>query len=136
MEIKPGCEKGKRFIFEEMGNEELHVIPGDLIFIVDEKPHSIFTREGNDLIMTKKITLVEALAGVTFFVETLDGRKLKVVLEHVIHPGYEKIVFGEGMPVASKGSYHRGNLRIRFVTEFPEKLTAAQKVAVRRLFAG
>lgn len=36
---------------------------GDLIFVVQEKPHEIFTRKGADLYMKKTITLVESLIG-------------------------------------------------------------------------
>ncbi|CAD5178177.1 unnamed protein product [Musa acuminata subsp. malaccensis] len=42
-----------------------HIIPADIVFIIDEKPHNVFTREGNDLIATHKISLVEALTGYT-----------------------------------------------------------------------
>jgi DnaJ-class molecular chaperone len=31
---------------------------GDLIFVVQEKAHDVFTRKGTDLFMKKKITLV------------------------------------------------------------------------------
>lgn len=36
---------------------------GDLIFVVQEKPHEIFTRKGADLYMKKTITLAESLIG-------------------------------------------------------------------------
>lgn len=38
-------------------------IPGDLIFVVQEKEHSVYTRKGADLFMKKTIPLVDALIG-------------------------------------------------------------------------
>ncbi|CAL9093875.1 unnamed protein product [Musa acuminata var. zebrina] len=49
-----------------------HIIPADIVFIIDEKPHDVFTREGNDLIATHKISLVEALTGYTVQLTTPD----------------------------------------------------------------
>ncbi|KAJ0989377.1 hypothetical protein J5N97_007733 [Dioscorea zingiberensis] len=61
IDIKPGWKKGTKITFPEKGNEMPYVIPADIVFIVDEKPHSLYTREGNDLIVTQKVSLVEAL---------------------------------------------------------------------------
>lgn len=132
--IQPGWKKGKRITFPEMGDEALDVVPADIVFIIDEKPHGVFTREENDLIVTKRISLMQALAGFKVHLRTLDGRELAIDVDDVVHPGYEKVIAGEGMPVTDRSQ--RGNLRIRFVTVFPAKLTATQKSAVRRIFTG
>ena len=34
------------------GDEHPGSIPADMVFVVEEKPHSLFRRDGNDLIMT------------------------------------------------------------------------------------
>ncbi|KAL0398555.1 UNVERIFIED_CONTAM: DnaJ protein1 [Sesamum radiatum] len=65
IDIKPGWKKGTKITFPEKGNEQPNVIPSDLVFIIDEKPHSMFTRDGNDLVVTQKISLAEALTGYT-----------------------------------------------------------------------
>ncbi|CAA6671530.1 unnamed protein product [Spirodela intermedia] len=62
---EPGWKKGTKITFSEKGNEQPNVIPADLVFIIDEKPHEVFTREGNDLVTTQKISLAEALARCT-----------------------------------------------------------------------
>ena len=38
-------------------------LPGDLIFVVQQKPHDVFERKGADLFMKKTIPLVDALIG-------------------------------------------------------------------------
>ncbi|KAK2370672.1 dnaJ protein subfamily B member [Trifolium repens] len=130
--IKPGWKKGTKITFPEKGNEHPNSIPADIVFIVDEKPHSVFTREGNDLIVTQKITLAEALAGCTVNLTTLDGRNLTVVINNVAHPEYEEVVPREGMPLP-KDPTKKGNLRIKFDVKFPTRLTAEQKAGMKKL---
>ncbi|KAK1321857.1 hypothetical protein QJS10_CPA03g00072 [Acorus calamus] len=132
--VKPGWKKGTKITFPEKGNEQPNIIPADLVFIIDEKPHSVFTREGNDLVTTQKITLLEALTGYTVNLTTLDGRTLAIPINSVIHPNYEEVVPEEGMPVPKDPS-KRGNLRIKIQIRFPTRLTAEQKMGIKRLLA-
>ncbi|XP_010260329.1 PREDICTED: dnaJ homolog subfamily B member 1 [Nelumbo nucifera] len=134
IDIKPGWKKGTKITFPEKGNEQPNVIPADLVFIIDEKPHDVFTRDGNDLVVTQKISLAEALTGYTVNLKTLDGRSLSVPINNVIHPSYEEIIPREGMPL-QKDPSKRGNLRIKFNIKFPTRLTSEQKAGVKRLLS-
>ncbi|PSS23824.1 DnaJ subfamily B member like [Actinidia chinensis var. chinensis] len=134
IEIKPGWKKGTKITFPEKGNEQRGVIPSDLVFIIDEKPHGAFKRDGNDLIVTQKISLVEALTGFTAQLTTLDGRNLTVPINAIISPTYEEVVKGEGMPIPKEPS-KKGNLRIKFNIKFPTRLTSEQKTGIKRLLA-
>ena len=118
IDIKPGWKKGTKITFAEKGNEAPHVIPADIVFTIAEKPHDVFTREGNDLVMTRKISLAEDWARYTVHVKTLDGRNLTIPIKGVIKPGYEEVVPGEGMPI-SKDPCKKGDLRIKFNIGFP-----------------
>lgn len=130
--VKPGWKKGTKITFPEKGNEQPNMIPADLVFIIDEKPHPVYTRDGNDLVATQKIPLAEALTGHTVHLTTLDGRSITVPISSVIHPGYEEVVRGEGMPLPKDPS-KKGNLRVKFDIKFPARLTADQKTGVKRL---
>ncbi|KAL0375341.1 UNVERIFIED_CONTAM: DnaJsubfamily B member 13 [Sesamum radiatum] len=132
IEIKPGWKKGTKITFPEKGNEQRGVIPSDLVFIIDEKPHSVFKRDGNDLIVTQKISLVEALTGYTVQVTTLDGRNLTIPINNIVNPTYEEVVKGEGMPIPKEPG-KKGNLRIKFNIKFPSRLTSEQKTGIKRL---
>ncbi|KZV51118.1 DNAJ heat shock family protein [Dorcoceras hygrometricum] len=134
IDIKPGWKKGTKITFPDKGNEEPNVIPSDLIFVIDEKPHSVFTRDGNDLVVTQKISLAEALTGYTVHLTTLDGRSLSIPINSVIHPGYEEVVRGEGMPISKEPS-RKGDLRIKFDIKFPTKLTAEQRSGFKKLLS-
>ncbi|KAL2328176.1 hypothetical protein Fmac_021603 [Flemingia macrophylla] len=132
--VKPGWKKGTKITFPEKGNEQPNVTPADLVFIIDEKPHGVFTRDGNDLVVTQKISLAEALTGYTVHLTTLDGRNLTIPINNVIHPNYEEVVPREGMPLPKDPS-KKGNLRIKFNIKFPTRLTEEQKSGIRKLLA-
>lgn len=132
IDIKPGWKKGTKITFPEKGSEQLGTIPSDLIFVIDEKPHTVFKRDGNDLVVTQKISLVEALTGYTVQLSTLDGRSLTIPINSIISPTYEEVVKGEGMPI-SKEPTKKGNLRIKFKIKFPAKLNSDQKMGIKRL---
>lgn len=132
IDIKAGWKKGTKITFPEKGNEGRGVIPSDLVFIVDEKPHPVLKRDGNDLVMTQKISLCEALTGYIVQVSTLDGRSLTIPINSVISPNYEEVVKGEGMPMPKEPT-KKGNLRVKFTIKFPSRLTSDQKTGIKRL---
>ncbi|CAL5041269.1 unnamed protein product [Urochloa decumbens] len=132
IDVKPGWKKGTKITFPEKGNEAPNMKPADIVFIIDEKPHDVFTRDGNDLVMTEKISLVEALTGYTARVTMLDGRSLSLPINSIIHPSYEEVIPGEGMPLP-KDPTKKGNLRIKFNIKFPSRLTSDQKAGIKRL---
>ncbi|KAJ6351656.1 hypothetical protein OIU78_007539 [Salix suchowensis] len=131
IDIKPGWKKGTKITFPEKGNQEPGTIPADLIFVVDEKPHPVFKRDGNDLVINQKMSLLEALTGKTIELTALDGRYLTLPVTDIIKPGHEVLIPDEGMPV-SKEPNKRGNLIIKFDITFPSRLTAEQKSDLRK----
>lgn len=135
VEIKPGWKKGTKITFPEKGNQVPGNTAGDLIFIVEEKPHAIFKRNGNDLVVHQRILLVEALTGKTLDLMTLDGRILTVPITEIVRPGHEVVIPNEGMPV-SKEPTKKGNLRIKFDVKFPSRLTSEQKHDIKRVLGG
>ena len=132
IDVKPGWKKGTKITFPEKGNESPSMTPADIVFIIEEKPHDVFTREGNDLVMTQKISLVEALTGYTVQLTTLDGRSLSRQVNSVIHPSYEEVIPGEGMPIPKEPGKN-GNLRVKFSIKFPSRLMSDQKAGIKRL---
>ncbi|KAJ3708925.1 hypothetical protein LUZ61_012630 [Rhynchospora tenuis] len=113
MNILPGAKKGTRFIFKEKGSESPNTIPADIIVILDQKPHDIYTREGDDLILAETVSLWEVLTcSCTLDLTTLDGRTLTIPINCVTFPFHEKMIPREGMP-SIKDPSKRGDLRIK-----------------------
>lgn len=132
IDLKPGWKKGTKITFPEKGNQEPGTIPADLIFVVDEKPHPVFKRDGNDLIVNQSISLLEALTGQTLNLTTLDGRNLTIPVVDIVKPGCELIIPNEGMPI-SKDPSKKGKLKIKFEVVFPSRLTTEQKSDLKRV---
>ena len=128
--LEVGIEKGMRhnqkITFRGLADEKPNVETGDIVFVVQEKEHDTFKRKGADLLISKTISLNDALCGFEWIVEHLDGRKLLIKSNpgEVIKaegPGgtpFVKCVDGEGMP--SHGNpFVKGKLYVLFRVEFP-----------------
>jgi len=131
IDVKPGWKKGTKITFAGRGDEHPNQEPADVVFIIDEKPHATFRRDGNDLVYKHTVPLVDALCGTTVQLTALDGRSLRVPLSRPMAPGERHVVSGEGMPI-SKSPGQRGDLRIELDVRFPRHLSDAQKQAVRQ----
>lgn len=135
IDVKPGWKKGTKITFPDKGNQQPNQLPADLVFVIDEKPHDLYTRDGNDLIVRHTVSLSEAIGGTTVNLTTLDGRNLSIPVTDIVSPGYELLVPKEGMPIA-KEPRNKGDLKIRFDVKFPTRLTSEQQVGLRRALGG
>ncbi|XP_029457972.1 dnaJ homolog subfamily B member 13 isoform X2 [Rhinatrema bivittatum] len=129
--VQPGWKQGTRITFPKEGDQGPNIIPADIIFIVKEKPHARFKRQGNDLIFVASIALGKALIGCTVEIETLDERLLNIPINDIVFPSYSKVVPWEGMPL-SKDPTQKGDLIVTFDIHFPEKLTQDKKQFLRQ----
>jgi len=128
--VKPGWKAQTQVTFKGAGDE---VRPGefqDVMFVVVEKPHPRFVRQGSNLIFQYLVTLKDALTGFTAKVETLDGSILEVHVDGVVTPGSTKVVRGKGMPL-SKRPKSFGDLVLVFEIVFPTNLTSEQRKKLR-----
>lgn len=118
--IEPGMKNGQRITFRGEGDQAPNTVPGDVVFVVEEKPHKLFKRSGDDLVYEAEIDLITALAGGELAIPHVSGEYLKVTIipGEVIAPDSIKVVEGKGMPVYKYGGY--GNLFIKFTVKFPE----------------
>mmetsp|Transcript_11348 Transcript_11348/g.21420 ORF Transcript_11348/g.21420 Transcript_11348/m.21420 type:complete len:348 (-) Transcript_11348:284-1327(-) len=127
--VKPGWKAGTKVTFpgegDEIGNSGK---AQDVVFVIREKRHPVFTREGSNLLHHRKIPLVDALTGFKVDVAMLDRKEriLRVNVADMVNPSYAKVVKGEGMP-SSKAETAKGDLIITFDIVYPGALTADQK---------
>ncbi len=61
--------------------------PGDVIFSVYHSGHRMFERDGNNLKMTRTISLLQSLVGFTDSFTHLDGRTVTYTRDGVTPPG-------------------------------------------------
>jgi molecular chaperone DnaJ len=103
---------------------------GDLYVHLRVFPHERYSRDGNDLVTTVSVSMVQAALGTTFTLPTLDGdEELKIPAGS--QSGRVFVLRGRGVPaVRGRG---RGDLRVELQVEIPTKLTATQEELLRRL---
>lgn len=82
--IAPGILPGTRFRFPEEGDQGPTRFPADLVFVVQDKQHNVYTRDGAHLHMTYPIDLHRALCGFVVTLYTLDDRTLNVPITDVV----------------------------------------------------
>ncbi|KAK1776488.1 DnaJ domain-containing protein [Copromyces sp. CBS 386.78] len=129
--IKPGLKKGSKIRFKGVGDQE-EGGQQDLVFIVEEKPHPLYTRDGNDLHHTVDLELKEALTGWKRTITTIDGKNLNIEKAGPTQPGSTDVYPGQGMPI-SKQPGQRGNFIIKYNVKFPTSLTTDQKQKLREI---
>jgi len=125
--VKPGWKSGTKITFQREGDQAPNKIPADIVFIIRDKPHPQFKREGPDLRHVCKISLKQALCGALVEIPTLNGDKIPIDLsKEVISPSTTKRIPSYGLPLPKDNS-KRGDILVSFDIVFPERLMPATK---------
>lgn len=130
--VEKGMKHGQKIKFADEADELPGTIPGDVVFVVQEKEHEQFKRKGADLIFTMEIKLTESLCGFVRTITHLDGRVLSIESKpgEIVKPESVKAIQGEGMPYHGS-PFTKGRLFIHFRVEFPRTLPMATVNAIR-----
>ncbi|GAB96656.1 molecular chaperone DnaJ [Kineosphaera limosa] len=102
---------------------------GDLLLKISVNPHSVFTRDGDNLVVDLPVTFAEAALGATVAVPTLDGTNVKVKIAPGTPSGRTLRVKGRGVPKKDGA----GDLLARVLVQVPQRLDEASKAAVETL---
>ncbi len=91
--VDKGVKNGHKIDFRGEGDQMPGIMPGDVQFEIDQKPHPRFQRKDDDLFYHAEIDLVTALSGGAIYIEHLDDRWLTVniVPGEIISPGEQCI---------------------------------------------
>lgn len=133
IDVKPGWKAGTRITFPKEGDQGRNKIPADIVFVLKDKPHPVFKREGSDLKFVARVTLRQALCGCTVEIPSLVGptRTLNFTNE-VIKPSTIKRISNGGLPLPKEPS-RRGDLLVTFDIVFPDRLSGTAKDALQKL---
>ena len=118
--IDKGMKSDQKIPFRGEGDQKPGVEAGDVIIVLQQKEHELFTRRGADLFCNQTISLAEALCGFSLVVKHLDKRQLVVTnpCGRVVEPASVRCIDGEGMPIY-RNPFEKGNLYITFEVTFP-----------------
>jgi len=130
IEVKPGWKEGTKIIFEKEGDQSPGKIPADIIFIIRDKPHPLFKRDGANLVYTAKIPLRDALRGTLVSVPTLTGQRVALNFnKETTKPQTTRRLQGYGLPYP-KNPTRKGDIIVHFDIQFPLNFSESTKAHV------
>lgn len=132
VKVPKGIESGKRLRLSGKGAPSPHGgQPGDLYLKVTVLPHEQFSRDGDNLIMEKKIAFSEACLGGTVEITSLDGKVFKIKAPAGVQPEAKLRIKGQGLPSGPIGE--RGDLYVKMLAQVPKQLTSEQERLIKEL---
>ena len=121
--IPPGINDKEVLILSNVASSSFHFSQVNIIVNIEE--HSLFKRNGMDLILDKEISLKESLCGVEFTIKHINNKSFH--LQHkdgtIIKHNTTKTIPNLGMTDKNKKT---GNLIIIFKIVYPDKMTREQ----------
>ncbi len=127
--IPAGIHDGEMVRLSGMGEAVPHGQSGDLYIKINVGTHPMFKREGSDLVTSLNLKLSDALLGMEYKLETLDG-EIEVKVPEGVSPNEILRVKGKGVP---SGRGKRGDILIHVHIKLPHKLTRQAKNLVEKL---
>lgn len=129
VKIPAGIENGEMIRLAGGGEAVEGGDTGDLYIKIYVKKHSIFRKEGSNLVMDLQVKLTDALLGGEETIKTLDG-DIKVKIPEGVSHGEILRIKGKGVP---SDKSHRGDILIKLSVTIPKKLSKEAKRVVESL---
>ena len=129
IQVPAGAHNGYRLAVAGQGDPGEDGAPrGDLYCDIRVMPHSIFERDGDDVLCEVPISFAQAALGSEIEVPTLRGR-VRLKIPRGTQSGKVFRLSGEGLP--SLQSFGKGDELVGVVVETPKKLTKRQEELLR-----
>ena len=127
VKIPAGVDKGSRVRVAGRGHQGTHGgRPGDLYLLVQLSPHSVFTRQDQNLYVKVQTSVTTAVLGGIVKVPCLGGEPLTLKVPAFTQSGQVFRLKSHGMK-ASPMSRHQGDLYATISVRLPKGLTAQQR---------
>jgi molecular chaperone DnaJ len=129
IEIPAGVEAGMQFTMTGFGNYTRDGIAGDLQIIIDEIKEDYFTRQNNNLIIEKEISVIDAIIGSNIVVKTPHGN-MNIKVEPGTNHDSRIRINGKGTPHIH---YGLGDLYVVFKVKIPKEINLEEKYILEKL---
>ncbi len=126
--IKPGMDHGQKVVLRGAADQDPHMETGDIVFYIDQIPHSVFRRRGSDLFVRSQISLLDSLTHASLQLRHLSGKtvRLETLEGDLLPPGAVRCVEGLGMPMyGQEGQF--GRLFVQMSVQYPKELSPKQQ---------
>jgi molecular chaperone DnaJ len=129
--IPPGVMEGNYIPLHKEGNVGRRGGPaGDIIVLIEEEPHSLFTRNGDDVILDLLVSFPDAAMGTDVEVPTLSGRS-KLKIDAGTQSGRILRMREKGIPHLN--SHGKGDQLVRVNVWVPTKLSNEERQFLKQL---
>lgn len=134
--VEKGMKDGSTVVFRGEADEAPGLDAGDIIIVIRQKAHDVFQRQGANLVMEQHISLTDALCGFETTFQHLDAPETRSVVYktapgEVLQSDAVRVLPNEGMPYQRR-IHERGHLFIKFVVDFPERISEQQVAQLRK----
>ncbi|MBI2627321.1 molecular chaperone DnaJ [Candidatus Nomurabacteria bacterium] len=127
--IPSGIRNGEMIRMTGYGEAVSKGATGDLYIKINVAPHSVFKRDGHDLVMNLNLKLSDALLGIEYPIQTLDG-EIKVTIPEGVSINEILRVRGKGVPISKN---KRGDLLIKLNIKLPNRLSRKSRELIEEL---
>jgi molecular chaperone DnaJ len=129
--IPAGVSEGNYIPLRGEGNVGLRGGPaGDIIVVIEEEPHAVFTRNGDDVVLDMLISFPESAMGADIEVPTLTGRA-RLKIEAGTQSG--RILRMRDKGIAHLNSFGRGDQLVRVNVWVPTTLSSRDRQLLKEL---
>lgn len=130
LKVPAGIDDGAVIRLREHGEATAGGQKGDLYVNIKVKPHKKFTREGDLILSSEHIGMIDAALGTEIDVQTVDG-PVRMKVPAGTQSGTDFKLSGHGVPHLNKSS--RGAHIVTIIVDTPTRLSREQKELLERL---
>lgn len=129
VDIPAGVSSGMVLSMQGYGNYVKDGIPGDLQILVEELREFYFKREGNNLLVEKEVSVIDAIIGSQVKVKTPHG-DIPITIQPGTEHGRQLRVVGKGIPDVNLGL---GDLIVKVSLKIPKNVSQEEKAVLEKL---
>lgn len=129
VDIPAGVSSGMVLSMQGYGNHIKDGVPGDLQIMVEELREFYFKREGNNILIEKEVSVIDAIIGSQVKVKTPHG-DISVTIQPGTEHGRQLRVIGKGVPDVNLGL---GDLIVKVLLKIPKSITEEEKSVLQGL---
>ena len=131
--IDKGIADKSKLIYNQEGNYSVNRNKkGNLIVNIKVLPDNNFIRIGNHLLYHNEIDLIDALTGIEYTIQKIDGTIIRCINQKdILSPDNIQIIYNQGLPIYNSNQY--GHLIVKSKIKFPSVLSEQRKDFLRKI---
>ncbi|XP_024517782.1 chaperone protein dnaJ A7A, chloroplastic isoform X2 [Selaginella moellendorffii] len=134
LKVPAGVDSGSRLRVRSEGNAgKNNGPPGDLYVFIKVRSDAELKREGNNIVISAKVSYIDAILGTTIKVPTVDG-PVDLRIPPGTQPGTTLVMSKKGVPILGKPTL-RGDQLVRVQVEIPKRLSSDERRLIEELAA-